>query len=221
MHSHGDKNNVYTSTASIIHSEFVNNTVTGPRRFFNGISIGSSLIFLDAVVKTTSTNKICHNRANLAIIYIPYYHHAVAENFTKNLFNDNSAGFEVFVSSSCQPGLVLFLSLTSTRIHCISCSANCHQDLIGIVVAAFIAGIALVIFVLARSRHDCCHWYSQWNTFLCSHCSSKCRHVLFAIQVSKFCLSVHISWLNLDIGFDVCFSTSALFEVADIYQALI
>ena len=36
------------------------------------------------------------------------------------------------------------------------------------------------------SQHDYCHWYSQWNTFLCSYCSSKCRYILFAFQYSKF-----------------------------------
>ncbi|MCG8624345.1 MAG: hypothetical protein MJE68_20415, partial [Proteobacteria bacterium] len=65
LHNHGDKNNGYTNTASIIHSEFVNNTVTGPRKLFNGVMVGSSLIFLDAVIKTVSISKFCQNRANL------------------------------------------------------------------------------------------------------------------------------------------------------------
>ena len=72
MHSHGDKNNVYTSTASIIYSEFVNSTVTGPRKIVsNRVFVGASLIFFDAsVVKAISLSKFSHNRASFAIVYI-------------------------------------------------------------------------------------------------------------------------------------------------------
>ena len=147
IRSHGDKNDVYTSTASIIHSEFANNTVAGPRKIIS--NRGASLIFLDAVMKTISLSKFFRNRASFAIVYVPYSHYTATENFsmTKNVFYDNSAGFEVYVAPHCPPGLNISLSSTHTR--CIKCSANWHRDLIGIVLAAFIAGIALVIFTLA------------------------------------------------------------------------
>ena len=77
-------------------TEFINNTVTGPRKLFNGVFVGSSLIFLDAVVNTISLSKFFHNRASFAIVHLPYYRYTAAENFTKNFFNNNNAGFEVY-----------------------------------------------------------------------------------------------------------------------------
>jgi hypothetical protein len=217
MYSHGDENNVYTSIASITHSEFVNNTVTGPRKLFNGIFVGSSLIFLDAVVTTISLSKFCYNRASFAIVYVPYYHHTAAENFTKNLFTDNSVGFETFVSSTCQPGHILPLSSTPTR--CVQCSENWLQDLIGIVVAAFIAGIALVVFMLALNVTVATGTLN--GILFYAHIVAINADTYFLPFKTPNFVTVFISWLNLDIGFDVCFIADAQFEVVLVYQAFV
>jgi hypothetical protein len=148
MYNHGLCVYKHSKYHNDIHSVFVNNTVTGPRKVSSGLLVGTSLIFLDALV-TVSLSKFSHNRASLAIVHVPYYHHTAAENFTKNFFSDNRAGFEVYVSPNCESGLII--SLSSTPKHCIQCPESWFRDLIGIVLAASIAGIALVIFMLYSS----------------------------------------------------------------------
>ena len=217
MHSHGDKYNGYTSTASITHSEFVNNTVTGPRKLFNGVLVGSSLIFLDAVIQTVSISKFCHNRVKFAIVYLPYYQYTAAEIFTKNLFNDNSAEFEVYISSACQPGHIVSLSSTCTR--CIQCSANWRQDLIGTLVAAFLAGIALVIFMLALNITVAIGTLNG-ILFYVHIVAANADTYFLPFRNSNF-VTVFISWLNLDIGFDICFNTSAEVVVVHVSHAFL
>ena len=218
MHSHGDKNNVYTSTASIIYSEFVNSTVTGPRKIVsNRVFVGASLIFLDAVVKTISLSNFFHNRASFAIVYVPHYHYTAAKIFTKNLFSDNSAGFEVYVSSTCQPGHDVSLSSAHTR--CIKCSTNWYRDLIGIVLAAFIAGIALVIFTLALNMTIAIGTLN--GILFYAHIVAANADTYFVPFKTPNFVTVFISWLNLDIGFDVCFSASAQTEVVHVSRAFL
>ena len=132
---------MYTSTVSITHSEFIDNIVTGPWKFSNGCS---SLVYLDAVMITVSFSKFINNRASFAAVLLPYYHYTAAGNITNNVFSDNSAAYEVYVSPKCRSGLAF--SLGSNR--CVQCSENWRRDLIGIVIAAIIAGILLVIFML-------------------------------------------------------------------------
>lgn len=68
---YSDGENMYTSTGSITHSEFVDNTVIGPRKLFDGILAGSSLIYLDALTTTVSFSKFINNRANFAVMFLP------------------------------------------------------------------------------------------------------------------------------------------------------
>ena len=209
---------MYTSTASIIHSEFANNTVTGPRKIIsNRVFVGASLIFLDAAMKTISLSKFSHNRASFAIVYVPYYHYTAAENLTKNVFYDNSAGFEVYISSTCQLGLNNPLS--STRIRCIQCSEIWRGDLIGILVAAFVAGIALVIFMLALNITVAIGTLN--GLLFYAHIVAANADTYFLPFKTPNFVTVFILWLNLDIGFDVCFSTPARSEGADIYHGLV
>ena len=77
-----------------------------------------------------------------AVVYIPYY--TTAENLTGNVFINNNATYEILIGSVC--GSNLGISLGS--FPCTPCSDDWYIDLIGIVVAAFIAGIALVILML-------------------------------------------------------------------------
>ena len=81
---------------------------------------------------------------NIAIIAITQIS---TENVTSNVFIDNRAKYQVYVNSACGPGLDLSLGSS----HCIQCVENSHQTLIliVIVITAFIAGIALVIVMLA------------------------------------------------------------------------
>ena len=209
VYSQGE--NVYTSTVSITHSEFVDNIVIGPRKFSNGCS---SLICLDAVMITVSFNKFTNNRASFAVVHI-LYHYIVAGNLTYNVFNDNSAAYEVFVSANCQPGL--FLSLGSNR--CVQCSENWHLDLIGIVIAAIIAGILLVIFMLAFNMTVAVGTLN--GIFFYDNIVAANADSYFSSFKSPDFVTVFISWLNLDIGFDICFSRSAFTEEVNIFKAFI
>ena len=121
-----------TNIVSITHSEFVDNTAI------------EWLIFLDGVMITVKLNEFINNRASFVMVEIRYTS-VRATTLTNNVFINNSEAYEIFVNSNCRPGLCL--SLGSPR--CIECSDHWHQNLIGIVVAAFIAGIALVIFILS------------------------------------------------------------------------
>ena len=206
--------NMYTSTVSITHSEFVDNIVTGPRKVFNRLLVGSSLVYLDAVMITVNFSKFANNRASFAVVYIPY-HYIVAGNLTNNVFSDNSAAYEVFVSPKCQQGLAL--SLGSNR--CVQCSENWCQDLIGIVIAAIIAGILLVIVMLALNMTVAVGTLN--GIFFYANIVAANVDTYFSLFKSPDFVTVFISWLNLDIGFDICFSGSALVEKVHVFKALI
>ena len=85
-----------TNTAIITNSEFVNNSVTLPSILLDGVSIGSQLFYLNEDMITVSLCKFISNRVSGAIVYIQYY--TTAKNLTNNVFLDNSAAFEVYVS---------------------------------------------------------------------------------------------------------------------------
>ena len=86
-------------------------------------------------------SEFINNRAIRAVVYIHVPYYTTVENLTNDVFIDSSAAYEVLISSDCRPGLSLSFGIS----HCIPCTENWHQNLIGIVIAAFIAGIALVI----------------------------------------------------------------------------
>ena len=216
VHSQGE--NVYTSTVSITHSEFVDNIITGRQKLSTRL-IGcssESLVCLDAVMITVSFNKFTNNRASFAVVYmyIPY-HYTLAGNLTNNVFSDNSAAYEVFVSSNCQQGLAL--SLGSNR--CVQCSENWRRDLIGIVIAAIIAGILLVIVMLALNMTVAVGTLN--GIFFYANIVAANADTYFSPFKSPDFVTVFISWLNLDIGFDICFSGSAFMVEVNIFKALI
>ena len=130
-----------TITTSITYNKFVNNTV---RVLPDATTTHESLVRLGTYATTTvSYNEFIANKAGGALVHTKYY--TTARNVTNNVFTGNSAEYEIFIAPFCRPGLSL--SLGNSR--CIQCSENWRQNLIGIVVAAFIAGIVLVIFILA------------------------------------------------------------------------
>ena len=217
-----------TSTISVTHSEFVDNAVTASLLHLNGDTsvthsefvdnnVTRSLLYLNGEMITLYLNEFINNNIitdDQAVVYIPYY--TSAENLTNNVFSDNSAAYEVFITQFCRPGQGL--SLGSSR--CIECSKNWHRDLIGIVIAAFVAGIALVIFMLALNMTVAVGtlngilFYASIvaanaNTYFCH----SCKETDFVPIHNVF-----ISWLNLDIGFDVCFFISEGSTISDVAQ---
>ena len=180
-----------TSAISVTHSEFADNAVT------------QSLLYLDGEMITLYLNEFINNNIitdDWAVVDIRYY--TSAENLTNNVFSDNSAAYEVFIPPFCRPGQGL--SLGSSR--CIECPKNWHRDLIGIVIAAFIAGIALVIFMLALNMTVAVGTLNG-ILFYANIVAANADTYFLSLKETDF-VNVFISWLNLDIGFDVCFNDS-------------
>ena len=195
-----------TSTISVTHSEFADNTVT------------QSLLYLDGEMITLYLNEFINNNIvtdDWAVVHIPYY--TSGENLTNNVFSDNSAAYEVYILPRCRPDHGL--SLYSSR--CIECPENWHRDLIGIVIAAFVVGIALVIFMLALNMTVAVGTLNG-ILFCANIVSANADTYLLSLKETDF-VNVFISWLNFDIGFDVCFINSTFNEGINIhvYKALL
>ena len=190
---------------SITHGEFVDNNVTG------------SLINLDGIMITINLNKFISNIMTANIVSIPYY--PTAKNLTSNVFMDNRAEYEVYISSVCRPGTSL--SLGSPR--CMECSNNWLEILIGIVIAAFIAGIALVIFMLALNMTVAVGTLNG-ILFYANIIAANADTYFWPFMTPDF-VTVFILWLNLDIGFDACFyvknDSTPQVDKALLYKALI
>ena len=206
----------YTSEVSIIHSEFVNNTILepNPQILINGTFQSNSLITLVGVMTNISLSEFINNRVSIALVYA--LHYTTAENnLTNNVFIDNIAAFEIFLSPGCRPGLSL--SLGSSR--CIQCSKNWHRHLLGIAVAAFIAGIALVIFMLALNMTVAVGTLNE-IIFYASIIAANAEIYFLPFTAAPNFITTFISWLNLDIGFDVCFSAH-IYHYSFLFKALL
>jgi hypothetical protein len=177
---------------TIDHSKFINNT-------------GSSVLYhnaanTDNVMITLRLNEFINNdiSTGYAVVYMQY--HTTAENLTGNVFTNNSAAYDIFISSVCRPGFGL--SLGSSR--CIPCSDHWLRNMIGIVVAAFIAGIALVIFMLALNLTVAVGTLN--GILFYANIVAPNTETYFLPFTTPNVVTVFISWLNLDFGFDVCFT---------------
>ena len=184
-----------TRIVSITHSEFVDNTATGV------------LVYLDGDTIIVKFNEFINNAPGRALLYIHYY--ITAENLINNVFIDNSASYEAYVSSVCRPGSGL--SLGNPR--CIPCTDNWHRNLIGIVIAAFIAGIALVIFMLALNMTVAVGTLN--GILFYAHIVAANADTYFWPFTTPTFVTMFISWLNLDIGFDACFSVGNSYIVGN------
>ena len=196
---------------SITHSEFIDNT-----------AIDRHLVHLDGVMITVKFNEFINNRPDRSLVYILYY--TTAENLTNNVFIDNNAAYEVRISSYCRPGTSLSFGIS----HCIPCSKYWHRNLIGIVIAAFIAGIALVIFMLALNMTVAVGTLN--GILFYAHIVAANADTYFLPFTTQTFVSAFISWLNLDIGFDACFYVGNYYffvndefrvDPSHIYKALI
>ena len=98
----------------------------------------------------------------------------------------------------CQPGLSL--SLGSSR--CIPCSSRWPANLAAIVVAAFIAGILLVVLILVLNLTVAVG--SLNGIIFYANVVAANSNVFFPFSRPNFA-TAFISWFNLEIGFDICF----------------
>ena len=100
----------------------------------------------------------------------------------------------------CKPNFSL--SLGSSK--CISCPRNWQVLLAGIIIAAFFAGILLVFIILMLNLTVAVGAVN--SIIFYANIIYANRSIFFNHwQLQQTFASVFVSWLNLDIGFDVCF----------------
>jgi hypothetical protein len=159
---------------TIDHSKFVNNTGYSVLRVVN---TGISLHLNEFINNYIPTGR--------AVVYIWYY--TTAENLTGNVFTNNSATYDILISSRCRSDLGISLGSSP----CTPCSSDdWYLDLIGIVVAAFIAGIALVISMLALNLTVAVGTLNG-ILFYANIVAANSETYFFAIHGSKFCHCIH------------------------------
>ena len=195
---------------TIDHSKLINSTGYSVLRVANTDMI------------TLNFNEFINNNipTGLAVVYMPYYTTADLKNLTdNNVFINNSAKYDIFISSVC--GSNLSLSLGSSR--CIPCSDYWLQDLMGIVAAAFIAGIVLVIFMLALNLTVAVG--SLNGILFYANIVAVNTETYFSPSTAPNFVTVFISWLNLDIGFDICFTktenSNTVVDLDELYKVLL
>ena len=154
-----------------------------------------SLISSSGDIFTMTLNEFINNSASAYIIFITY---TTAENVTNNVFIDNIGLFDIFINPECRPNYCL--SMGSSR--CIECNEQWIQNLVGIVIASLLAGIALVIFMLALNMTVAVGTLNG-ILFYANVVAARADTYFFPFKTHTF-VTVFISWLNLDIGFDVC-----------------
>ena len=192
---------------SISHSAFVDNVGNIATIFSGNIISISHSTFVDNVrrvlsilygnIISISHNEFINNQVEDIDGVVAIY---FSENVTvaNNEFIKNSALYDVYIGSFCKPGFAL--SLGSSR--CIECSSNWLQNLIGIVIAALVAGIALIIIVLALNMTIAVGTLNGILFYTNIVMVNADTYLPFS---TPNIATVFISWFNLDIGFDVCF----------------
>ena len=103
---------------------------------------------------------------------------------------------------TCRPGLSLSLGSS----HCIPCSKSWHTDLAAVLVAFVLAGVLLVAFILVLNLTVATGTLNG-ILFYANVIDLNGTNMYFSSPLTKF-LFVFISWLNLEIGLDVCFHES-------------
>ncbi len=199
---------VNTNMLSITYSEFVNNNVM---RSSDPLTVTGFVVYLEGDVIIMTLSSFTNNRVSGAVVYIPYI--ITAENLTNNVFLNNGALYEIYIHLMCRPGLGFSLGSQS---RCIQCTEHWHLDLIEIAIAGFLAGIALVIFMLALNMTVAVGTLNG-ILFYANIVAANADTYFLPFTTPNFA-TVFISWLNLDIGFDICF----VFEqVVQVYKALL
>ena len=197
-------------TTTVDHSEFRNNTGTTILACLDTYKISIShsqfadntaviMLMLDGTMTPILRHsEFSNNNADSGVIVmIPFY--ATVEDLTNNVFINNSAIFEIYVSTDCRSGLSISLGSS----HCTECSKDWLYTLIGIITFAFIAGLALV-FVLLTLNMTVAVGTLNGILFYANIIATN-ADTYFLPFISPAFVTVFISWLNLDIGFDVCF----------------
>ena len=100
--------------------------------------------------------------------------------------------------STCKPGLSL--SLGSSL--CIPCSKAWHRDIVAILISFFASGILLVIFIMVLNLTVAIGTLN--GIIFYSNVIGANTSLFFPTANLKF-ITIFLSWLNLEVGFDACF----------------
>ena len=169
---------------SIYHNEFVDNSML-------------NLIGFSTEKVTVKFNEFTGNEVDFSLVGTKYYISPVT--ITNNEFINNSAVYDVFINSDCAPGLST--SFGSSR--CIECPEHWYLNLAGLVIAAFVAGIVLVVLMLALNFTVAIGTLN--GILFYANIVASNTEAYFPLSSTPNLVSVIVSWLNLDIGFDICF----------------
>ena len=169
---------------NLYHNEFENNTA------FDMIRLSTEMV-------TIKLNAFIGNKADYALVWIAY--HILPGTIVNNVFIKNSAVYDVAISSDCKPGLSL--SLGTSR--CIECPKNWYFNLFGLIIAAFFAGILLIILILVLNLTVAVGTLN--GILFYANIVASNMDAYFPLSSTPNFASIFISWLNLDIGFDICF----------------
>ena len=147
-----------------------------------------------------SHNEFINNNAIFdSLVSIKYYSANSHRSIIYNDFIENIAVFSIYIDSDCYKGLSLSLGSS----HCIQCPNRWFQHLIGIIIAAFIAGLALVFIIFAFNLTIAVG--SLNGILLYVNLITINADTYFLPFSSPNFVTVFIAWFNLDIGFDFCF----------------
>ena len=174
------------NTINLDHNEFVDNS-------------GFDLIYLIAKEVTVRFNEFISNKIYSVLVWMPYYTQPEKFSIINNMLMDNDAVFDIYINSNCRPGLSLSLGSS----HCVKCPEHWYLSLFGLVVAAFIAGIVFVILMLALNLTVAVGTLN--GILFYANIVAANTEAYFSRTSSPNFATVIISWLNLDIGFDICF----------------
>ena len=210
--------------ASIEHSKFINNTGTLFFFHMNTISIDHSefvdnnargTVYFDGNMITMSFNEFINNRAeDYGLVYISI--HITPEKITNNVYINNTAPFDLYIDSDCRSRQGFGLSLGSS--YCVKCPKEWRRNIAVIVIVGFVAGIALVILMLTLNMTVAVGTLN--GILFYANIIAASSDTYFLPFTSPSFITVFISWLNLDIGFNVCFYegmnivTKALIQLA-------
>ena len=153
---------------------------------------------------TISLNGFINNKVYDGVVHIRYYILADDLTITKNAFIDNSAAYDVFINSECKPGY----SSSYGSPRCIKCPSNWLKNFVLIIMASLVGGIVLVILMLALNMTVAVGTFN--GILLYVHIVATNADTYFFPFLTPNVVTVFISWLNLDIGVDIC-----LFEGMD------
>ena len=184
---------------SLCHNEFVNNTATVGLISFNAGKILAIKI-----------NNFIGNKVDGPVVVI--VRPSTRWTIVGNLFMDNYALYDIYVNPNCKSGLSL--SLGTSR--CIECPKHWYRNLIGILVAASVAGILLVVFMLALNLTVAVGTLNG-ILFYASIVASNVD-AYFPLSSAPNFATVFVSWINVNVGFDICIYEGMAMDVKAMLQ---